>query len=163
MLSARIWEIHAPEDSVHPGLLPSVFNLCEDSVSRKMLYMYCCVRILFPGTHESSMHRTRAIFQLNSADVSELLLDTLSDVELESGIHSMYGMDEDAYGDKYDGSSHSDSDFLGSSDSSNEGSSDNDYGETFNVDSEFGEDTDLSRESSESDADEDEDGEEEDA
>ncbi|KAK1463835.1 hypothetical protein CTAM01_17078 [Colletotrichum tamarilloi] len=94
MFSARIWEIHAPEDTVHPGTLPATFDLCDDSVSRKMLYMYCCVRVLFPDTHEATMHRTRAVFQMSSADAAELFLDTLSDDELESGGHSMCDVDE---------------------------------------------------------------------
>ncbi|KXH63526.1 hypothetical protein CNYM01_14032 [Colletotrichum nymphaeae SA-01] len=108
MFSARIWEIHAPEDAVHPGTLPATFDLCDDSVSRKMLYMYCCVRILFPDTHEATMHRTRAVFQMSSVDAAELLLDTLSDDELEAGGHSMCDVDEDLFDGEDDESYRSD-------------------------------------------------------
>ncbi|WQF77128.1 hypothetical protein CDEST_02142 [Colletotrichum destructivum] len=120
MFSARILEIHAPEDAIQPGLLPATPNLCDDSVSRKMLYMYCCVRILFPDTHESSMHRTRAVFQLNTADVSELFLNTLSDEELESAGHSMCDMDEDLSDGEYVSTSDADSSFDGGVDVSEE-------------------------------------------
>ncbi|CAI0641328.1 unnamed protein product [Colletotrichum noveboracense] len=157
MFSARIWEIHAPEDAVHPGILPATLNVCDNSVSRKMLYMYCCVRILFPDTHESSMHRTRAVFQLNTADVSELLLDTLSDDEMGLAGHSTCDMDEDESDDEDDGSFLAESDFTAGSDSSNEELSDKDYHETTNTDSEFREDSELSEESSGSDVDEGED------
>ncbi|OHE91422.1 hypothetical protein CORC01_13287 [Colletotrichum orchidophilum] len=119
MFSARIWEIHAPEDAIQPGLLPPSLNLYDDSVSRKMLYMYCCVRILFPDTHESSMHRTRAVFQLNTAGAPELFLDTLSDDELESAGHSMCDADEDLL-DEYVGTSNADSGFVESSELSGE-------------------------------------------
>ncbi|WQF90535.1 hypothetical protein CDEST_15549 [Colletotrichum destructivum] len=125
MFSARVLEIHAPEDAIQPGLLPATLNLCNDSVSRKMLYMYCCVRILFPDTHESSMHRTRAVFQLNTADVSELFLNTLSDEELESAGHSMCGMDEDLSDGEYVSTSDADSSFDGGVDVSEEGSESN--------------------------------------
>ncbi|TIC97885.1 hypothetical protein CH35J_006578 [Colletotrichum higginsianum] len=125
MFSARILEIHAPEDAIQPGLLPATLNLCDDSVSRKMLYMYCCVRILFPDTHESSMHRTRAVFQLNAADVSELFLNTLSDEELESAGHSMCGMDEDLSDGEYVSTSDADSSFDGGVDLSEENSESN--------------------------------------
>ncbi|KAI8278785.1 hypothetical protein K4K60_005945 [Colletotrichum sp. SAR11_57] len=157
VFSARIWDIHAPEDAVHPGVLPTTLHLCDDSVSRKMLYMYCCVRILFPDTHESSMHRTQAIFQLNTADASDLLLDMLSDDELGLGGHSTCDMDEDQSDDEDGGSSPAESDFIAGSDSSIEELSDTDYHETSNTDSEFREDSGLSEESSGSDVDEGED------
>ncbi|KXH31841.1 hypothetical protein CSAL01_12589 [Colletotrichum salicis] len=101
MFSARVWQTHAPEDTIDPGFLPTDFDLCDDSVSRKMLYMYCCVRILFPDTHEATMHRTRAVFQMSSADAAELL-DTLSDDELGSEGHSMCDVDEDLFDDEDD-------------------------------------------------------------
>ncbi|KAI8218191.1 hypothetical protein K4K55_012970 [Colletotrichum sp. SAR 10_96] len=120
MFSARIWEIHAPEDAVHPGILPATLNL-------------------------------------NTADVSELLLDTLSDDEMGLAGHSTCDMDEDESDDEDDGSFLAESDFIASSDSSNEELSHNDYHETPNTDSEFREDSELSEESSGSDVDEGED------
>ncbi|KAK2037078.1 hypothetical protein LZ31DRAFT_600792 [Colletotrichum somersetense] len=153
MFSARIWEIHAPEDAVHPGVLPGTLHLCEDSVSRKMLYMYCCVRILFPDTHESSMHRTRAVFQLHTADAAELLLDALSNDGLESTGHSMCDVDEDLFDDEIDATSHSDTGSGEGSDMSGEDLLDDEYG---GAESDFVQDSDVSDESSESDAEEDE-------
>ncbi|KAK1975300.1 hypothetical protein LZ30DRAFT_809034 [Colletotrichum cereale] len=120
IFSARILEIHAPEDAIQPGLLPGNVRIYDDSVSRKMLYMYCCVRILFPDTHESSMHRARAVFQLNTADAFGLFLDTLSDEALESAGHSMCGMDESLSDDEHASSSGIDSSFVGGLDVSEE-------------------------------------------
>ncbi|KDN63343.1 hypothetical protein CSUB01_10160 [Colletotrichum sublineola] len=130
--SAGMLESHAPEDAVQPGLLPPTPYICDDSISRKMLYIYCCLRILLPDTHESSMNRTRALFQLNDAEASELFLNPLSDEELESVGHSMCGVDE-------------------------EGLSDEEYASTPGADSSFVEDADASEDSSRSTTDDEDD------
>ncbi|GKT43644.1 uncharacterized protein ColSpa_03825 [Colletotrichum spaethianum] len=134
MFSARIMKTLAPEDAIQPGLLPANLPVCDDSVSRKMLYMYCFARISFSDTHESSMHRTRAVFQLNTADASELFLDTLSDGELELAGHSMCGMDEGPSDEEYVSSSDADSSFVGGVDLSEESSEFNTDGDEDDVD-----------------------------
>ncbi|KAK0367485.1 hypothetical protein CLIM01_15158 [Colletotrichum limetticola] len=141
MFSARIWEIHAPEDTVHPRTLPATFDLCDDSVSRKMLYMYCCVRILFPNTYEATMHRTRAVFQMSSADTAKLLLDTLSDDELEAGGYSMCDVDEDLFNGEGDESYRSDMSNVKSGedlDLSEGGRLDDDHGDSNVLDESYG-------------------------
>ncbi|KAI3530638.1 hypothetical protein CABS03_15158 [Colletotrichum abscissum] len=154
MLAARIWEIDAPEDAVHPGILPATFDLCDDSVSRNMLNMHCCVRILFPDTHESTMHRTRAVFQMSSADPAELLLDTLSDDELESAGHPMCDVDDDMFNDEDDEPSRSDIEPGEGSDLSDTGRLDDEHG---GAESDFVEGSDVSDESYASDAEDDSD------
>ncbi|KAF4487674.1 hypothetical protein CGGC5_v005961 [Colletotrichum fructicola Nara gc5] len=151
MLSARIWETQAPDDAVHPGILPTDFGPCDDSVSKKMLYIYCCVRILVPDTHESSMHRTRAVFELNTADTSELLLDMLSEDELESAGHPACDLDEGLSEDEFVKTSDSDSG-RGSPLSGQSVECDIEFGGISDDDSDFVESSDASGESSDSDA-----------
>lgn len=78
MLSAQIWESQALDDAVHLKILPTAFSPCNDLVLEKMLYIDCCVQILVPNTHKSSIPQVQAVFKLNTANTSELILSMLT-------------------------------------------------------------------------------------
>ncbi|OHE93918.1 hypothetical protein CORC01_10817 [Colletotrichum orchidophilum] len=120
MFSARIWEIDAPEDTVHPGILLATFDLCDDSVKYAQHVLL--------------------LFQMSPADPAELL-DTLSDDELESAGHSMCDVDEDLFNDEDDEPSRSDIESGEGSDLSYPGRLDDEYG---GAESDFVEGSDVS-------------------
>ncbi|KAF3807993.1 hypothetical protein GCG54_00015378 [Colletotrichum gloeosporioides] len=134
MLPARIWETQARDDAVYPGILPTGFG-----------------PFLVPDTHESSMHRTRIVFELNTSDTSELLLDMLSEDELESVGHPACDLDEGLSEDEFVGTSDSDSG-GGLSLLEQSAECDDEYGGTSDDDSDFIEHSDASGEGFDSDA-----------
>ncbi|KAK0367476.1 hypothetical protein CLIM01_15166 [Colletotrichum limetticola] len=87
------------------------------------------------------MHRTRAVFQMSSADAAELFLDTLSDDELESEGHSICDVDEGLFDGEGDEPYRSDMSGVESdedSDLSEGGKLDDDYGDSDVSDESYG-------------------------
>ncbi|OHE94832.1 hypothetical protein CORC01_09850 [Colletotrichum orchidophilum] len=97
---------------------------------------------------------TKVLEQISSVDPAELLLDTLSDDELESAGHSMCDVDDDLFNDKDDEPSRSDIESGEGSDLSDTGRLDDEHG---GAESDFAEGSDVSDKSYASDAEDDSD------
>ncbi|KAL0929568.1 uncharacterized protein CTRU02_215467 [Colletotrichum truncatum] len=95
--SVQALEIQSPGESFARGLLPPSYGHNPGLVSSRQLQLYCCIRSLFPSTHEASMFRVHRLTEPASFDLprsikgsseSDFDFEFSSQIESESDVLS---------------------------------------------------------------------------